>query len=445
MITAIDESIIKYWEELSAVACALASNLKKLMRHKGKVCGNVVDGGRLWNTEYTITVSPELSARDDWARLEPIDPYLAQNLLINVAAEFPEFANIKDWRELTKENITTNIMERLQLVAHRRTFKGTCEISQSWKSGSADTTIADALNTFLSLYKPGSTHDFYKCYLTKSIPPLELTSTTADLQSFIYSRPCTAGGQHAYYRAIRCFLNWVYSPASGLGFKPSDNPINWVKPPKVDKKIMPAQTEDSVNILLKEAKYIRDQAIIALLFESGGRRSEVASINEQNIDWSKHTIKVIAKGGQEVLMPFGPLTEHLLRAWLIEYHPNGGCIWNINVNGIVSMLRRLERDTGIKCNAHTFRRGFASFQAKNNIDSLHIMRLGHWKSIQMVHRYTESVTFADSLQHYQALLGGYGSTDGLSEKADGLSKKEEVPRPRIELGTRGFSVRCSTD
>ena len=137
------------------------------------------------------------------------------------------------------------------------------------------------------------------------------------------------------------------------------------------------KTEDSVNILLEGAKCVRDQAIIAVLFESGGRRNEVANFNEQDIDWSKHTIKVIAKGNQEVLMPFGSLTEHLLMSWLTEYHPNSGCIWNINVNGIVSMLRRLERDTGIKCNAHTFRCGFASFQAKNNIDSFHIMKLGH--------------------------------------------------------------------
>ena len=109
------------------------------------------------------------------------------------------------------------------------------------------------------------------------------------------------------------------------------------------------------------------------------------------------------------------------------------------------MLRRLERDTGIKCNAHTFRRGFASFQAKNNIDSLHIMRLGHWKSFPMVQRYTESVTFNDSLQHYRAPLGRLKKTDGLPEKTSGLDKKDMVPRPRLELGTRGFSVHCSTN
>jgi len=76
----------KYWSELSDVADALAANFTKILQSPGRFSGNVIDGGRLWGTEYTITVNPEFSNRDDWARLEPIDSYLAQNLLVNLAA-----------------------------------------------------------------------------------------------------------------------------------------------------------------------------------------------------------------------------------------------------------------------------------------------------------------------------------------------------------------------
>ncbi len=69
------------------------------------------------------------------------------------------------------------------------------------------------------------------------------------------------------------------------------------------------------------------------------------------------------------------------------------------------MLGRLEAKTGLKCNAHTFRRTFASILAKRGVDSLHIMRLGRWESIQMVERYTRSVRFEDSLEHYSAIVG----------------------------------------
>ena len=138
-------------------------------------------------------------------------------------------------------------------------------------------------------------------------------------------------------------------------------------------------------------------------------------------------------------MPFSAVTETLLRDWLAEYTPNGGPIWEINKSGIVSMLRRLEKKSGIKCNAHTFRRGFASILRRNGVDSLDIMKLGHWKSIRMVQKYTESVDFEDSQKQYKAPM------ERLADATDGLQKTGLVPRPRIELGTRGFSVRCSTN
>ena len=94
MITLAQKQRAKYWEELSNVAGALASNCSKLLKHKGKVYGNIIDGGHLWSSENTITVNPEFSEREDATKLEPVDTYLSKNLLVNLAAEFPEFANI---------------------------------------------------------------------------------------------------------------------------------------------------------------------------------------------------------------------------------------------------------------------------------------------------------------------------------------------------------------
>ena len=296
----------------------------------------------------------------------------------------------------------------------------------------------EALTKFLSL----KSSDFYSCYLRKSFPPLKLDSTSYEIQVFI-DKQCgkkgiSAGGRAAYFRAMRSFFNWCYSPASGLGLNLSDNPIKWVKAPKPDDRIMPAQDEKTFGVLLFHVENTRDRAVLSLLIDSGGRLSEVSNINEVDILWDKHLIRAIAKGGREVLMPFGKASEILIRDWLTEFHPNGVSIWGINKSGIVSMLRRLERKTGIKCNAHTFRRGFASILRRRGVDSLDIMKLGHWKSLAMVQLYTESVSFEDSLSHYEA------PTERPADATGGLRNNVKVPRPRIELGTRGFSVRCST-
>lgn len=304
---------------------------------------------------------------------------------------------------------------------------------------------ADALKDFLDLPK----HEDFKCYLTKSFPPLTLLSTTQRIQKFV-DHECgrkdkegklliKPGGRHAYYRAIRCFFNWAYSPASGLDLKPSDNPITWVKPPKVDEKIMPAQDKKSLEVLLSHVNDSRGRALIACLIDSSGRLSEVSNIYEPDISWGPpRTIKCIAKGGKEVLMPFSAATETLLRDWFAEHPPNGGSIWGINKWGIVSMLRRLEKKSGIKCNAHSFRRGFASILRRNGVDSLDIMKLGHWKSIRMVQKYTESVDFEDSQRHYKAPM------ERPTDATCGLQKSGMVGREGFEPSTNGLKVHCST-
>ncbi len=202
---------------------------------------------------------------------------------------------------------------------------------------------------------------------------------------------------------------------------------------------MPAQTEESIKVLLSHVDNVRDQAIICLLIESGSRLAGIADISEPDINWDKHLTKIIIKGGHEAFIPFDKGTEILLREWLSEYNPNGSSIWGIKKSGIVSMLRRLEKSAGVKCNAHTFRRGFASILRRKRMDSLDIMRLGGWKSLTMVQTYTESVSFDDSLEHYQSPI------QQPTDATDGLQKSGKVPRPRIELGTPAFSAQCSTD
>jgi integrase/recombinase XerC len=148
---------------------------------------------------------------------------------------------------------------------------------------------------------------------------------------------------------------------------------------------------------------LRDKAIISLFSDSGLRLSELANINTNDIDWEHRLIKVVCKGNKEGLAPFGKRTEALLRKWLSTYQADGK-LWDINKNGINIMLRRLKARTGLPCNAHTFRRTFASILAKRGVDSLHIKRLGRWESLAMVDRYTKSVQFEDSLKLYSDIV-----------------------------------------
>ena len=169
------------------------------------------------------------------------------------------------------------------------------------------------------------------------------------------------------------------------------------------KRILPSLIPEQLDFLIEQAECTRDKVIISLFADSGLRLSELANINPHNIDWQHRLIKIICKGNKEGYAPFGQRTEKLLREWLAQY-PASDKLWDISEWGICWMLRKLEDKTGLPCNAHTFRRTFASILSKRGVDSLHIMRLGRWESTQMVERYTRSVRFEDSLKLYSDII-----------------------------------------
>ncbi len=155
--------------------------------------------------------------------------------------------------------------------------------------------------------------------------------------------------------------------------------------------------------LIERAGTIRDKAIIAFFTESGLRLSELSSIRPENISWELHTVQIVGKGRKEAYAPFGELTEKYLKPWIRQHQPNGN-LWGLNQWGIASMLRRLEAATRLPCNPHTFRRTFACLLRKAGLDILTIKDLGRWESLEMVQRYTRSVSFQDSLRFYKAPL-----------------------------------------
>jgi integrase/recombinase XerC/integrase/recombinase XerD len=211
------------------------------------------------------------------------------------------------------------------------------------------------------------------------------------------SRTCTAGGKHAYFRAIRVFINWLVR-----NDYLKENPLKKIDPPKSSKPILPSLTTEQVNYLIDRADTLRDKTLISLFADSGVRLSEIANVKASDIDWSSCTITIWGKGKKERKAPFSQRTADMLEKW-ISKNGTGENIWHVKPSGIVSMLRRLEKETGLKCNPHTFRRTFASNLHRAGLDVEHIMRLGGWESLDMVVRYTRSVKFEESLRLYRGL------------------------------------------
>ncbi|MFC2032947.1 tyrosine-type recombinase/integrase [Chloroflexota bacterium] len=162
-------------------------------------------------------------------------------------------------------------------------------------------------------------------------------------------------------------------------------------------------TIEQVNTLMEVADNVRDKCIISLLADSGMRLSEIANIHVEDIDWETYTITIIGKGNKQRRAPFTERTANLLRTLLNNNGHHTDNIWGINQYGIQKMFKTLGYNTGIKCNPHSFRRGFACHLHRKGLSTLDIMHLGGWSDLSMVLRYTRSITFDDCLKHYREI------------------------------------------
>ena len=280
--------------------------------------------------------------------------------------------------------------------------KLTDALSEAFKPKNHIDHIGIFLKSRSSIGVSPQTLDFYKDRLYRFSASVDyLKATPQAIQRYLNTIPPNANGyatRHASFRAIKTFYRWLETE---YGTK---NPTDSLKAPILGKPILPSLTQEQVLRLIEITPMVRDKAIIALFTESGLRLSELASIKIESIEWNNHTIRTLGKGRKEGYAPFGELSNRYLQEWLSQYDPNGN-IWGMNKRGIQTMLRRLEIETGITCNPHTFRRTFACLLRKAGVDTMTIKDLGRWESIEMVQRYTRSVNFTDSLKFYKAPLG----------------------------------------
>ncbi len=126
--------------------------------------------------------------------------------------------------------------------------------------------------------------------------------------------------------ALRTFYNYFYKKQ-----KITFNPVILVDLPKIhDKHIVRLEANEVANLLdivesgekltKKEKAYhtktkLRDVALITLLLGTGIRVSECVGLNINDIDFSTNGIKIIRKGGNEVIVYFGDE----VRLALLEY------------------------------------------------------------------------------------------------------------------------------
>jgi site-specific recombinase XerD len=202
----------------------------------------------------------------------------------------------------------------------------------------------------------------------------------------------------SFYRTLKSFYKW--SIKFGLI---QENPMLLIKPPKLPETVLRTITPEQVRILLETAEDSRDKAIVALLADSGARRSEFTGIRVNDLDLQHNRILVTGKGQKEGFLVFGDQTKAFLERYINETHPVGS-LFGLKPAGLRMMLLRLGDKAGFPVTPHAFRRGFATTLRKMGVGELDIQQLGRWESLEMVRRYTKAFTFDDAAERYKPIV-----------------------------------------
>ena len=153
-----------------------------------------------------------------------------------------------------------------------------------------------------------------------------------------------------------------------------------------------------------EKRKIRDKAIILLGFAGGFRRSELVSINYEDVDFVSEGIKIFIKrsktdqSGEGMIKAIPYFDNKLfcpvinLKKWIDYSEIKIGKIFNISDKNVSLIIKKYISLCGLdasKYSGHSLRSGFATSTAESGAEERNIMAMTGHKTTQMVRRYIQ--------------------------------------------------------
>ncbi|MGO1776208.1 MAG: tyrosine recombinase XerC [Corynebacterium casei] len=146
------------------------------------------------------------------------------------------------------------------------------------------------------------------------------TFTLARLRSWLAAAVSEGKARSTLARrtaAAKAFSKWAVKQ----GYLDTDEAAK-LSTPKVPKHLPKVLNEKEASTAMENAKspdelhFLRDSAMLELLYATGMRVSELTGIDLGDIDSTRNTIRVLGKGNKERIVPFGDAANTALSQWL---------------------------------------------------------------------------------------------------------------------------------
>jgi integrase/recombinase XerC len=182
------------------------------------------------------------------------------------------------------------------------------------------------------------------------------------------------------------------------------DPCSGIRAPRAAKRLPAALTPDEARRLVElegeDVFAVRDRAMLELMYSSGLRLSELASMDWSMLDFAQGSVRVLGKGAKTRVVPVGGPALAMLRAWRErrrEFERDDSAAVFINRTGnrlsartIQKRVRRAGLRQGIpsRVHPHVLRHSFASHVLQSSGDLRAVQELLGHASIATTQVYT---------------------------------------------------------
>lgn len=293
-------------------------------------------------------------------------------------------------------------------------------------------TVKDSFNKFILSRRLADlsekTISDYTQFVTPFITQIGLersfsSLTQDDIDNYLASvigRPISKSTKATYIRHVKIYLNWC-SREFLVTYDASK-----IKVPKTPKKEVRIFSNDEVSLMFESISAesdwltLRNKCIVALMYDSGLRQSEVCSVKLSDFSSDRTKLTVLGKGGKERLVPLGKLTIMFLNQYLAlrPYETNTAFVTRngdmLTCNSVKLMMSRLDDDLPFSVSSHKLRHNFATnycidqYEAKGNVDIYSLMYLLGHENISTTKRYLhfamEIIATKNHVSHLDSIM-----------------------------------------
>ena len=267
---------------------------------------------------------------------------------------------------------------------------------------------------YLKKEKRGSDHTI-RCYrsdlnqmeafMKEAYDECDLTAIQSEwIRSWVVALVKAGKSARTIHRKMSVYRTFVkYARRQGLM---EENPAESVVLPKVERRMPEVVPEHAMSKLFAEEvfdndwKGRRDRSMMALLYETGIRMSELIALKIQDVDGARRELRVYGKGRKERILPILPATLESIMQHVMDRPLGGDELFVTDAGSSLYpsfVYRRVNHYLGEvsslqKCSPHVLRHTFATHLLNRGAELAAVKDLLGHASLSSTQVYTQHTT-----------------------------------------------------